>query len=121
MIAAALMVLQVMVAGLLSAQAAAAAMAGPFEAVICHGGAGSGGTTANLPDGSAPADQHWNACCAFCLAASSAPVLAQAPEAVSPPVTTADVPLAWHEPAVPIDRRAVRAGSSQAPPSKVAT
>src|SRR4051794_26550531 len=115
------MVLQVIVAGLLGAQAAAAAVSGPFEAVICHGGAGVGGTTANLPDGSTPADQHWNACCAFCLAASSAPLPVQAPQAVLPPIMAAGAPLAWHEPAVPIDRRAVRAGSSQAPPNAVAS
>src|SRR5712675_521067 len=75
MIAVALVVLQTAVAGLATAQAAAALAPRAFDGVICHG-AGTGG--ADPAGGTAPSDTQ-NACCAFCTATSPALLLLKPP------------------------------------------
>jgi hypothetical protein len=113
MIATALLVLQTLFGGLARGPAAAPAF-DPLEAgVICHGTEGADSTGSTSPD----TGSHWQACCAFCLAA----VCTLLP--VAPPVLERLGPLA--DPGLPADAgavvplppRAVRAGSSQAPPS----
>lgn len=106
----ALVLLQSLVAGLATAQAA---LANPLDAsALCHG-AGE-----EPPASGAPASgMHRELCCTFC--AATAPALL----AVTPPVvgriggTGADrLSVAAHD-LVAIPRYAVRAGPSQAPPS----
>jgi DUF2946 family protein len=118
MIAVALVVLQTVVAGLATAQAAAALA--PFDGVICHG-AGPGG--AGPADGTAPSDtqapaqNQSNACCAFCTAASPALLLLKPPVPMRADVARELGSTVPHDRVVAIAWRAVRAGSSQAPPS----
>ena len=110
-VAIALVLVQTVVAGLATAQAAA--FLEPFEAgAICHGAGGSASDPAQPDSGKA-----WDRCCAFCVA--TAPALLP----VTPPLAgriahAADrgQPLPFRN-IVSIDRRAVRAGPSQAPPS----
>jgi hypothetical protein len=120
MIAVALVVLQTVVAGLATAQAAAALAPGPFDGVICHGagagGAGPVGATAPS-DTQAPAQNQPNACCAFCTAASPALLLLKPPVPMRADVARELGSTIPHDRAVAIAWRAVRAGSSQAPPS----
>jgi hypothetical protein len=108
-----LILLQAMLAGLATAHAVALA-ANPFAEVICHG-AGD----IDPADGTAPDSGKNSAiCCAFCTAAGSAVAPDLAP-------STARFALG-REPMVPglsrakiaVDPRAVRAGSSQAPPGR---
>jgi hypothetical protein len=110
-VALALVLVQTVVAGLATAQVAA--VLEPFEgAVICHGAGGS------APDPAQPdSGKVWDRCCAFC--AATAPALLP----VAPPVAgrierahDSGQPLSFRN-IVSIDRRAVRAGPSQAPPS----
>ena len=117
LIAAWLVVVQAFLSGIATAQAGGMLAADPLSAaIICHGGGGEG-TGAAEP--AAPGtDTAWHLCCAYCCA-SSAPALVP-PEA--PNVTRAD----FHGAALPVlasftivvIRGAVRAGSSQAPPSR---
>jgi hypothetical protein len=112
-VAIALVVLQTLVAGLATAQAASLAAAGPFDA-ICHGVGGAGG--ADRPaDGAPNSGKAWDVCCAFCAAAAPA-VLPVAPPAAKR-CEHAQVTQAVGGDIVVIARRAVRAGPSQAPPS----
>lgn len=112
-VAIALVLVQTVVAGLATAQAAA--VLEPFEAgAICHGAGGSATDPAQPDSGKA-----WDRCCAFC--AATAPALLP----VTPPVAgrieraqDGSPPSASHD-IVLIARRAVRAGPSQAPPSLV--
>lgn len=117
LIAAWLVVVQAFLAGVAAAQAGGMFAADPLgAAVICHGGGGEG-TGAAEP--AAPGtDAAWHLCCAYCCA-SSAPGLA--PPA-SPNFARAD----FHGAELPVlasftiivTRGAVRAGYSQAPPSR---
>ena len=113
LIAACLVALQTLLAGLAAAQAAVLA-ANPFDAgVICHGTGG-----ADSPDGTTPdTGQHGQACCAFCTAAAPAMLPLNAPTLarinLGPDAGEPGVPL----PCVPIAARAVRDGFSQPPPS----
>lgn len=106
-LAAGLFLLQGVMAGLATAHAAALA-ANPFVAAICHG---ADPATGNAPDNGKAA-----VCCAFCATAGSAlvpdlaPVLARFALARSPLLP--DLSPAG----ISLDPRAVRAGSSQAPP-----
>jgi hypothetical protein len=111
-VATGLVVLQAMLVGLSTAHAAALA-ADPFAAFICH----SGGA-ADPADSSAPSGKVSTICCTFCTvtAAGLAPEHAPIPERFGfrPEPRT---PALFHT-AIPIDPRAVRAGSSQAPPGR---
>jgi hypothetical protein len=111
LIAAWLLVLQAFLAGVATAHAAAMVASNPLSAAICHG-AGDAGPADNTAPQSAKIP---HLCCAHCTSAAPA---------IAPP----DVPSAWHRrPAsrpltcsgftVLIARGAVRAGSSQAPPT----
>jgi len=110
-VAIALVLVQTAVAGLATAQAAR--FLEPFEAgAICHGAGGS------TPDPAQPdSGKGWDRCCAFC--AATAPALLPVTPLVAGRVERAadgGPPLSFRN-IVPIDRRAVRAGPSQAPPS----
>lgn len=109
-----LVVLQLFLTGVATAQAGVA-MADPLAAaVICHSG-GGGGDTADpaVPD----AGKVWHLCCSYCMAA--APVLlppsAQVARADGDFVTVV-LPLADF--IIVIAREAVRAGPSQGPPGQ---
>jgi hypothetical protein len=111
-IAAGLVVLQGMLAGLATAQAAALA-ANSFTAVICHG-AGD----ADPADGGAPnSGKIYAVCCAFCTAAASALTPGQAMAAGRFDLGREPAGPALSRAVIALDPRAVRAGSSQAPPS----
>jgi hypothetical protein len=111
LIAAAILVLQSLVAGLASAHAAARLAVGDAEAgVICHGNGGNGDD-----GGSAPAGPAAHDCCTFCTAAG--------PAALAPATAIlARLGIARHADAatpshdVRRSPRAIRAGPSQAPP-----
>ena len=107
-VAIALLLVQTVVAGLATAQAAA--FLKPFDAgAICHGAGGSTTDPAQPDSGKA-----WVRCCAFCAATGPALLPGDAPAAGriaragdnSPPLASPNVL-----------ERAVRAGPSQAPPS----
>jgi hypothetical protein len=111
-VAIALVLVQTVVAGLATAQAAR--LLEPFEAgAICHGAGGSTTDPAQPDSG-----KVWDRCCAFC--AATAPALLP----VTPPVVGRIECAADGSPSlsfrniVSIDRRAVRAGPSQGPPSR---
>jgi hypothetical protein len=112
-IAAWLIVLQAFLTGLATAQAGAA-MADPLAAgVICHAGGSDGGTEPALPD----AGVAWHLCCSYCLAA--APTLPPPSAHVGPvrvPFVASVLPLSDF--IIVVARKAVRAGSSQAPPDQ---
>ena len=107
LLAAAILVVQTLVAGLATAHAAARLVASGAEAgVICHG---------NGDDGSAPSGQAAHDCCTLCTTAG--------PVALSPGTTVlghldmlrrAEPLVPFREPMRPL--RAIRAGPSQAPP-----
>jgi hypothetical protein len=109
-VAIALTVLQTLVVGIATAQAAASLE--PFEAgVICHGAVGQD------PPSDPASDTHKALCCAVCIATASAllppmPLVAKGRERVADGTV-----LAVSNAIVLIARRAVRAGPSQAPPS----
>lgn len=114
LIAAWLIVLQAFLSGVAAAQAGAMLAADPAgTAVICHG-AGGEGTDTPAPGGAVA----WHLCCAYCL--SSTPAVAPA----TPPGVAAaalrdggTLPTLAGFTIVPV-RGAIRAGYSQAPPSR---
>jgi hypothetical protein len=108
MLAAAILVVQTLVAGLASGHVAAQiAIFGADAGVICH---------SNSDEGSAPADKAAHDCCVFC--SNPGPVMLVAAAIVLDRLTpayrvdTADAPGD-----VGPTRRAIRAGPSQAPPT----
>jgi hypothetical protein len=107
LLAACILALQALVAGLASGQAAARiAGLGPDALVLCHG---------NGEDGSAPDRAATHDCCVFCT--GSAPVVVSA----SVPVIARLLPerragQAENPADIRSIRRAIRAGPSQAPP-----
>jgi hypothetical protein len=113
MIALWLVVLQSFLTGVATAQAGAA-LADPLaSAIICHVG---GGTDPSEPAGS-DAGGTWHLCCSYCMAAAPAllPPSMQIGRAGEGGATA--VPRLWSF-RVTIDRGAVRAGPSQAPPDR---
>jgi hypothetical protein len=114
--AAGLIAVQALLAGLASAQAALAPTPDPAGvagfAVICHGGNGGAGSDT----GTDPAKRQ-HPCCESCAAGSPPATLPAHPVALRAdhrPVVESPFPCAL---AIAIAPRAVRAGSSQAPPS----
>jgi hypothetical protein len=110
-----LVVVQAFLSGIAAAQAGGILAADPLGvAVICHGGEGSGAAEPAAPG----TDTAWHLCCAYCCA-SSAPALA-------PPSLPNFARADFHGAALPVlasftivvTRGAVRAGFSQAPPSR---
>lgn len=108
LLAAAILLVQTLVAGLAGAHAAARIAMFGADAVICHG-TGEDGST---PAGTAAAHD----CCAFCSNAGPVALSADAPvlDRLAPAhrVDAADTPGD-----VRPTRRAIRAGPSQAPPT----
>jgi hypothetical protein len=113
MIAAGLLVLQTFFAGLAGAGAAAALATNLAElAFICHGG----GT--DFPGGPAPdSDQAWHLCCVSCTAGAPPATLPQQTIALRSERAREVRPPAARAVRILVAARAVRAGSSQAPPS----
>jgi hypothetical protein len=114
-IAAGLIAVQALLGGLASARAALALTPDPAGvagfAVICHGNGGADSDTGTDPAKS----QH--PCCESCAAGSppaTLPAHATALRADHRPVVESPFPAAL---TIPIAPRAIRAGSSQAPPS----
>ena len=107
LLAAAILVLQTLVAGLASGDTAARIATFGADAIICHG---------NGDDGSAPAAKTAHDCCTFCSNPGPVALSAGAPvlEYLTPAhrIAQADTPGDVH-PA----RREIRAGPSQAPPA----
>jgi hypothetical protein len=119
MVAAGLIAMQAFLAGLGLAPAALVLTPGLDDfAVICHGNGGTLSDAGTRDGGTAPEPaQNGHPCCVSCTAAAP-PAILPAPVIVlradrgrilqSPRLRAASIPIA---------RRAVRAGSSQAPPS----
>ncbi len=108
LLAAAILVVQSLVAGLAGAHAAARIALGTDAAVICHGNGEDGST----PAGTAAAHD----CCAFCN--NPGPVVLSAGVLVIDRLTPAHRARATHTPGdFRPGRRAIRAGPSQAPPT----
>lgn len=107
LLAAAILVLQALVAGLASGDTAARIATFGADAVICHG---------NGEDGSAPAGKAAHDCCTFCTNPGPVALSANAPvlDRLAPAhrVAQADNPGD-----VRPSGRAIRAGPSQAPPT----
>jgi hypothetical protein len=106
-----LVVLQSFLAGVATAQADAMLASNPIAAaIICHGGGGD-------DDSSAPdAGKVWHLCCTYCAAPGFAPP--SAPRISVPDARKDALPPVLAGFAAVIVRAAVRAGSSQAPPSQ---
>jgi hypothetical protein len=117
LIAVGLLVLQTFLAGLATAQAATSPLQDAFGAgAICHGAGGA--EPAAAPEGAPPdGSQAWNLCCAVCVAASGAVLPVGAP-ALQRFEFVRNARAAIVPGPVPVARRAVRAGSSQAPPGR---
>jgi hypothetical protein len=106
-LAAAILLLQTLVAGLASGDAAARIATFGADAVICHG---------NGEDGSAPAGKAVHDCCTFCT--NPGPVALSADTPLLDRLTPAyRIEQADHVADVRPMRRAIRAGPSQAPPT----
>ena len=107
-LAAAILVVQTLVAGLASGDTAARIATFGADAVICHG---------NGDDGSAPAGTAAaHECCVFCT--NAGPVVLAAGALVLDRLTpSARIAQADHPAAVRLTGRAIRAGPSQAPPT----
>ena len=108
LLAAAILVLQTLAAGLANAHAAARIAAfGIDGAVICHG---------NGEDGSTPAETATHDCCAFCTNPGPVALSTDAPllDRLTP-AHRADAASAPGD--VRAARRSIRAGPSQAPPT----
>ncbi len=107
MLAAAILLLQTLVAGVASGHTAGQIAAFGADAVICHG---------NGEDGSTPAGTAAHECCVFCTNAGPVALSADAP--VIDRLTPAHRAEQAGNPAdVRPQRRAIRAGPSQAPPT----
>jgi hypothetical protein len=112
LIAAWLVVLQAFLAGVVTGQAGAMSASAPLDAAICHGAGAS-----DAGDPATPAEAAWHLCCASCTSTAPPLLPAGAAAAMAPRSQRAErtVPNAGF--ILVIARRAVRAGSSQAPPS----
>jgi hypothetical protein len=109
-IAVGLVVLQTLLAGLMVAQAAALAV-NPF-AVICHTTPATDAGDGTAPDGGKVAP----VCCIACTATGPALPPGQLPAMTQFDLEQASGPAMLSRITIAIDPRAVRAGSSQAPP-----
>jgi hypothetical protein len=107
-LAAAILIVQTLVAGLASGTTAARIATFGADAVICHGNGDDGSTPAG------PAAAH--ECCTFCT--NAGPVALAAGAVVLDHLTPAYlIAQADHPAAVRLTGRAIRAGPSQAPPT----
>jgi hypothetical protein len=115
--AAAVMVLQAFFAGLVGAQAALVPTGSAGDVpVICHGHGGApsgGGTSPDTPE------QQQHPCCAFCTAGAGPAVLPTPALALFAGVCRPSKLPGLRAVSILIAPRAVRAGSSQAPPASV--
>lgn len=109
LLAAAVLLLQTLVAGLTSGGTAARIATFGADAVICHG---------NGEDGSAPAGKAAHDCCSFCT--NPGPVALSADAPVLDRLTPAHrIARADHPGDLRLAGRAIRAGPSRAPPTVV--
>jgi hypothetical protein len=113
LIAAWLVVLQAFLAGVATARAGAMPASNPIEAAICHG-AGD----ANSDDPAIPAEAAWHLCCAACTSAAPPMVSSGAPAAIVLESQRESRPVAFASFTLVLAHGAVRAGPSQAPPSR---
>jgi hypothetical protein len=110
-LAAAILVVQTLVAGLASGDTAARIATFGADAVICHGNGQEDGR-----DGSAPAGTAAHACCPFCT--NAGPVTLTAGVVVLDHLTPAErIARADNPSDIPLTGRTIRAGPSQAPPT----
>jgi len=113
LLAAWLVVLQALLAGLAIGQAGAVAAADPIEAAaICHGGGDAAAGGAGAPD----ADKSWHLCCAYCTSAVAGSAPPAAVQIELPQGRAAGELLPSSGFTIVLAPGAVRAGSSQAPP-----
>jgi hypothetical protein len=119
MVAAGLMAVQALLAGLSMAQAALMPTPGLPEgtgfAVICHGNGGAG-NEAQDPANTDPA-KHWHPCCVACAASAAPATLPAQPIGLRSDRCPVCKSPFFSAPSILIAPRAVRAGPSQAPPS----
>jgi hypothetical protein len=114
-LAAAILVVQTLVAGLASGDTAAQIATFGADAVICHG---NGQEEGQGQDGSAPAGTAAHACCTFCT--NAGPVTLTAGVVVLDHLTPAvRIARADNPGDVRLTGRTIRAGPSQAPPTAV--
>jgi hypothetical protein len=120
MIAAGLIAVQALLAGLSMAQAALMLTPGLPDAagftVICHGIGGAGNGTAQDPADSDPA-KNWHPCCVACVASAAPATLPAQPIGLRADRCPDCKSRFVSAPSILIAPRAVRAGPSQAPPS----
>ena len=114
-LAAAILVVQALVAGLASGDTAARIATFGADAVICHGNGQEQGQ-GERQDGSAPAGTAAHACCTFCT--NAGPVTLTAGVVVLDHLTPAErIARADNPGDVRLSGRSIRAGPSQAPPT----
>ena len=111
LIAAWLVVLQAVLAGVAIAQAAAAPTSDPIAAAaICHGSGAPGSSDTTAPE----TGKVRHLCCAYCMSAAPAAPGSAAPDALQPrPIARLIVYSSF---TLVLAHQAVRAGRSQAPP-----
>jgi hypothetical protein len=114
-LAAGLLVLQALLAGLATAQAAVmlSGELGAGFAVICHGNGGASPDTGSGSD--LPKD--WHSCCGACTAGAAPAVLPALLDVAGASLLSAPASPRLRAASLSIVPRAVRAGPSQAPPS----
>jgi hypothetical protein len=111
LIAAWLVVLQAVLAGVAIAQAAAAWTADPLAAAaICHGSGNAGSEQQPAPE----TGKVRHLCCAYCMSAAPAVPAPDVPDALQPRPVVRQV--AYSSFILVLAPQAVRAGRSQAPP-----
>jgi hypothetical protein len=110
-IAAWLVVLQAVLAGVAIAQTSAALTSDPLAAAaICHGSGAPGPDDTTAPE----TGKVRHLCCAYCMSATPAAPAPAAPDALQPrPISRL---IAYSSFIVVLAHQAVRAGRSQAPP-----
>ena len=115
LIAAWLVALQAFLTGVATAQTGAMLAADPIgAAVICHGGGGTDPAKPAAPD----TGTAWHLCCTYCMSAAPALPTPVAPGIALPSARNGAAPPELVRFTAIAARGAVRAGSSQAPPSQ---
>jgi hypothetical protein len=108
-----LVVLQAFLAGVATAQAGAILAGNSIDAAICHG-AGD----ADPDDPAAPVEAAWHLCCASCTSAAPPVVSSGALAAIALESRGESRPVAFAGFTLVIPHGVIRAGSSQAPPTR---
>jgi hypothetical protein len=108
-----LVVLQAFLAGVVTARAGAMFLSNPIDAAICHG-AGAADPADPVP----PAEAAWHLCCGFCTSAAPPVLLSGAVAAIALESRGEARPVAFAGFTLVIAHGVIRAGSSQAPPTR---